>query len=311
MSDVRQPSRRLVFGATIGAVLLMGICYPAIKLGLPHASPLLFGGMRSVLGGSALLLAAVVIKGSAWPPARLAGWILPLGLVATALTYGLMFSSPAFTSSGLSSVLGNTQPLFLTLLGVIVLGEPLTKYRLLGLSIGFAGVILLATTQSFHPSDRTQEGILLAVGTAAASSVASIWVKALKPGKHLIALTGWQLVVGGIFLLVLSRLLGESGAVHFDANFIVLLALLSLGSTAAATFLWFWALQHGDASELGRFLFLAPVFGVALAVAWIGESLDLWEMAGMLLIVLSLLFAKASGRTSDSGNREIERKGAV
>ena len=64
-----------------------------------------------VLGGLILLLVLVIRRKPLWPEARLARWILPLGLLATTLTFGAMFASPAYTGAGIASVLGNTQPL--------------------------------------------------------------------------------------------------------------------------------------------------------------------------------------------------------
>jgi len=49
------------------------------------------------------------------PEALLAQRILPLGLLATTLTFGAMFASPAYTGAGIASVLGNTQPLIIIL----------------------------------------------------------------------------------------------------------------------------------------------------------------------------------------------------
>jgi drug/metabolite transporter (DMT)-like permease len=92
----------------------MAACYPAIKTGLEFAPPLWFAGTRTLLGGLVLLL--VLRRKPLWPEARLARWILPLGGLATTLTFGAMFVSPAYTGAGIASILGNTQPLIIMVL---------------------------------------------------------------------------------------------------------------------------------------------------------------------------------------------------
>jgi GNAT superfamily N-acetyltransferase len=85
----------------------MAACYPAIKTGLEFAPSLRFAGLRTLVGGLSLLLVLVIRRKPLWPGALLARWILPLGLVATTLTFGAMFASPAYTGAGIASVLGN------------------------------------------------------------------------------------------------------------------------------------------------------------------------------------------------------------
>lgn len=101
----------------------MAACYPAIKAGLEFAPSLRFAGWRTLLGGLALLLVLVIRRKPLWPEARLFRWILPLGLVATTLTFGAMFASPAYTGAGIASVLGNTQPLIIIVRAALFLGE--------------------------------------------------------------------------------------------------------------------------------------------------------------------------------------------
>ena len=122
----------------------MAACYPAIKVGLGFAPPLQFAGARTLLGGLILLLVLVIRRKPLWPEARLARWILPLGLLATTLTFGAMFASPAYTGAGIASVLGNTQPLIIIVLASLFLGEKIGLIKALALGLGLAGVTLMA-----------------------------------------------------------------------------------------------------------------------------------------------------------------------
>ncbi len=101
----------------------MAVCYPAIKTDLAIATPLQFTGERTLLGGLLLLFVLVLRQQPLWPQARLARWILPLGVMATTFIFGAMFASPAETGAGVASVLGNTQPLIISVLAALFLGE--------------------------------------------------------------------------------------------------------------------------------------------------------------------------------------------
>ncbi len=140
LSPLRQACLMLV------VIVPMAACYPAIDVGLAFAPPLRFAGARTLLGGLMLVLVLVIRRKPLWPEARLARWILPLGLLATTLTFGAMFASPAYTGAGIASVLGNTQPLIIIVLAALFLGEQIGWAKALALLLGLAGVARLART---------------------------------------------------------------------------------------------------------------------------------------------------------------------
>ncbi len=167
----------------------MAACYPAIKVGLTFAPPLQFAGLRTLLGGLVLLIVLVIRRKPLWPEARLARWILPLGVLATTLTFGAMFASPAYTGVGIASVLGNTQPLIIIVLAALFLGEKLRRLKILALGLGLAGVTLLAFPALREQTGHPLLGAMLALGSSASAAVASVTVKRLHPDNDLMALT--------------------------------------------------------------------------------------------------------------------------
>nr|NIQ97254.1 DMT family transporter [Desulfuromonadales bacterium]NIS43236.1 DMT family transporter [Desulfuromonadales bacterium] len=225
----------------------MAVCYPAIKAGLPHAPPLRFGGLRTLIGGIFLLLIAILTKRPVIPGTRLILWIVPLAIVSTSLTYAFMFSSPAFIDAGVASVLGNTQPLFIAGFAVLVLGEMMSRTKLAALSLGFLGVVILTAPAMSDTNPVNLTGALLALGTSASAALASVWMKWLRPRSCLLALTGWQLSVGGLILLACSAIWEPNSAVRWSGSLVALLMVLAVFGTALATLLWYWCLQHREA----------------------------------------------------------------
>lgn len=110
---------------------LYAVCFVAIRLGLPYAPPLRFAALRLLIAGAGLLLMAAVTHQPMCIARRYWPWLLLLSLTAGPLGYGTMFLSPGKAGAGIASVLGNTQPLILVLLGAMLLGEPVTRQKLL------------------------------------------------------------------------------------------------------------------------------------------------------------------------------------
>ena len=275
----------------------MAACYPAIKAGLEFAPSLLFAGLRTLVGGLALLLVLVLRRKPLWPETRLARWILPLGLLATTLTFEAMFASPAYTGAGIASVLGNTQPLIIIVLAALFLGEKVGPSKALALLLGMGGVTLLALPSLRGQIGHNLIGAALALGSSVSAAVASVTIKKLRAGKDLMSLTAWQLIAGSVVLLGLSAVFEQQETIEWTGGFVGILLFLAFAGTALSTWLWFWLLQRTEASRLSLYLFLVPVFGLLIAIGGFGERLNALQAGGVALILLGVVLSAFAGRS--------------
>ena len=275
---------------------LAAVCFVGIKIGLADAPPLVFGGLRALLAGLALLLVAAALRAPLRPARRDAGPLALLALAATTATYGAMFASPARMGAGLAAVLGNVQPLAVLVLGAVFLGERLSRGKILALAAGIAGVALILYPSLGGPAAAANSGglgaagagSLLALGASLGAAVGSVVVKRIRVRPGLVALTGWQLVLGSVPLVVMAALQPGGLAIRWTPTFVLILLFLALLGTALPTTLWFWLLQGEDAGRLSMFLFLIPILGLVLGAISFGERVGMLEGAGVLVIVLGL-----------------------
>jgi drug/metabolite transporter (DMT)-like permease len=288
--------------------VLAAVCYVGIKIGLVDAPPLVFGGLRALIAGIVLLGVAATSR-APWRPSRRDAWPLTLlALTATTATYGAMFASPAQMGTGLASVLGNLQPLFVLVLGALFLGERLTQGKGVALAAGLVGVGLIlypALTPSAGGSGSAM-GASLALGASAGAAVGNVVVKRIRVRPGLVALTGWQLVIGSVPLLITAALQPGGLAIRWTATFTLVLLFLALLGTALPTTLWFWLLQDEDAGRLSMFLFLIPVLGLGLGAVAYGERIGLLEGAGVLVIVLGLAAVSRERRRAPSRDPAVD-----
>ena len=299
--------------ALLAVNLLAAVCYVGIKVGLAYAPSLAFAGLRALIAG-VVLLAVAASRGTPLRAARRDAWPLALlALSATTLTYGAMFASPTQMGVGLASVLGNVQPLLVLVLGALFLHEPLTPGRILALVAGLVGVGLIlypsiaataASTGMTGPNAGSATlGSLLALGASAGAAAGSVIVKRIHVRPGIIALTGWQLVIGSVPLLV-ATMLGPSGLViEWSPTFVLVLVFLAILGTALPTTLWFWLLQTDDAGRLSLFLFLIPALGLVLGAVAFGERIGWPEGTGVVIIVSGLLVVSREKRRAASTAR--------
>lgn len=267
----------------IGLTVVYATCYVAIAAGLAYAPPLAFAGWRLVIAGAALLGLVAAWRRPLIPARRLWPWILLLALGATAAAYGAMFVSPGLAGAGIASVLGNLQPFFVVGLAALVLGERVRGADWATLALGALGAVFIAWP-AIRGGAEGLAGPALALSASLGFAVGSVIIKRMEPGAGLLAITGWQLLAGGLPLLAAAAL-GERGApVRWTAEFVGILLYLALPGTALATAVWYWLVQGGDVGRLSMVFFLAPVFGLGLAVAVYDEAISRPEAAGVALI---------------------------
>jgi drug/metabolite transporter (DMT)-like permease len=266
-------------------ILIYALCYATIKAGLAFAPPLRFAGLRALLGGVALLAVAGATGDPVVPTRRHWPWMLLLGLLATTASLAGMFLSPGRTTTGIASVLGNTQPLMLVVLASLFLGEAITARKLAALGLGLAGVAVLSYPAWSGPQGPGPTGPLLALAASGGAAAGSVIVKRMAPGRDLLAVGAWQLILGALPLFLGSALAEARTTVLWSREFIVLLLFLALFGTSLVTAVWYWLIQYEDVGRLSLFLFLVPLFGLAIGALLLSERVSTLEGIGALLAV--------------------------
>ncbi|MCB0747761.1 MAG: EamA family transporter [Ignavibacteriae bacterium] len=284
----RDLSPYLVFGLMLIYTIVAALCYTAIKAGLKYSPPFYFAGLRTIIGGISLIALLFVLKKPILPRRDLIKWIVPVGLVSTTITFGFMFSSPEFTGAGIASVLGNSQPLTIIILASIFLNEKITLIKMIALILGMVGIILISIEAFMGDESYAFIGAMLATGTSIGAAITAVLLKRLKPGSDLISFTGWQLIAGSIPLLAGSFFFESQSTFAWSGVFLGLVIFLGVIGTALTEIIWFWLLQKYDAGKLSLYLFLIPVFGLLIAFFVFGETLQILEIIGIVIVISAI-----------------------
>ncbi|MEC4718020.1 DMT family transporter [Noviherbaspirillum sp. CPCC 100848] len=286
--------RIVVLLATV-CCLLWGSSYPAIKNGYALfdiaqgdiPGKLVFAGYRFVLAGM-LLLAIAVISGK--PAFGLNGRTMArlslLGLTQTAIQYVFFYIGLAYTTGVRGSILNATTTFFSVLLAHFIFhNDKITPRKAIGCIAGFAGVLVVNFGQGLLDFEFTLLGEGFIVIAAFVLSAASIYGKRLSQGMDVMVMTGWQLGIGGVFLLLAGYAAGGtlSGFTPMSTALLAYLAVLS----SAAFCIWSLLLKYNPVGTVSVFNFLVPIFGSALSALFLDESILEWKNLLALLLVCS------------------------
>ncbi len=288
----------------IAITVFNAACFIAIKAGLPYAPPLRFASLRLLIAGLALFSLLPLLHQPLWPPRRFWPWLLVLALGPTTLAYGTMFLSPGLAGAGIASVLGNLQPLVIVGLAAMLLGEKMTSDKWFALGFGLGGILFIAYPALSAPDAFGFTGAVLALISAVSLALGSVLIKWLGPQTPLLTLSAWQLILGGLPLVLASGLLEQGSTISWNVSFIGLLLFLALAATAFITATWYLLLQHSDVGRLSMVFFLVPVLGLGLAAVIFGETVSLLEALGVMLILIAMVAVARESWLSGSWRKQ-------
>lgn len=273
---------------------LWGSAFPMVKTGYElfgvgendTASQILFAGMRFALAGILVIIfGSVIAKKPLYPKTKSEfGHILILALFQTVLQYIAFYIGLAHTSGVKSSVLVSLN-VFLSLIisAVVFKMEKLTAAKLLGVVVGFAGVVIINfEAGGFAGFSINGEGAI--IFSAFAYSVSSVLIKKYSVSENPVMLSGWQFLVGGIVMIAGG--LAFSGRVDTSLSIVNFAVLLYLALISAVAYtVWGLLLKHNPVSKVAIIGFTNPVFGVLLSALFLGETSEAFSLKNLVSLI--------------------------
>jgi drug/metabolite transporter (DMT)-like permease len=276
-------------------MFLWATCFPLIAMGLPFAPALIFAAIRAFIAGAALLVIALFLR-----RVQPKGWKIWLmltlvGLGATTLGFFGMFYASEFVSPGIATVITNTQPLMASVLAFLILGEYLDIRGKAGLLLGFLGIVLIALPGLLSTSDDTYlAGVGYILLSAAGITISNVLIRRMAAQIDSLTAMAWQLILGSAFLALIAIAKEDPSTVEWSPRFLFALLGLSLPGTALAYWLWCHVLKTTELNRANVYSFLVPIFGLFMGMAFYGETYTLLVLAGIGLILSSIILVNWS-----------------
>jgi len=198
--------------------------------------------------------------------------------------------------AGTAALLVQIGPIIVALLATLVLGERTTRWLLIGLTVGFAGVVVIGRASS-SGGDGDLVGVLLGVVAAVTFAVGVITQKKLlTSGMTALEMTFWFYVVGMVVCLPWTgELVGVTAAA--SASDIVWVVWLGVFPSAIAFVTWAYALSHSNAGTFALSTFLVPFITTLIAWLLLDEVPPGMAFVGGGLCIAGVLITRRTPRT--------------
>jgi drug/metabolite transporter (DMT)-like permease len=268
--------------------VIWGSTYLAIRFALRGLPPFFQMGSRFVVAGG-LVLAWMRWRGAPWPTWRQWRHAAIVGSLLLVTGMGGTAVAEQTLPSGLVVAFVAVIPALVSLFNLFAGVRP-GRLELAGMAVGFIGVLLLTRGAAFHASPTGLAAISLAVCSWALGSVLSQRSYPLAPGAMGY---GSEMLVGGIFLLLISLAVGEHPQWPLEPLVWGSWLYLVICGSLLAFNAYMYLLDHSSAAMASSYAFINPLIGMLLGTTLGGEivSGDEWMAAGVILAGVVLLLS--------------------
>jgi drug/metabolite transporter (DMT)-like permease len=250
--------------------------------------PFAMAGPRHVVAG---IVVAIVLRmrGIKLPPRESWGGHALLGLLMIGIGNGCLVWAQQFVPSGVAAVMVSVIPFWM--IGVEAFmpdGEPVHVRQVLGLLLGFGGIVLL-TSSSLDANGPTRQIVLGAIMTQMSClgwAIGSAYAKRHKREDNLFAATAVQIICGGVILMIVATITGEWSQVAPTPRSLFGVVYLVVVGTFVGYVCYVYALKHLPVAIVSLYAYFNPVIAVILGTLVLKE-----RFTPRMAVAISIIFA--------------------
>ena len=287
-------SKSRAYAAWVVLCLVWGTTYLAIRVAIESIPPLLMAGVRWIVAGI-LLIAFIRIRGDSLPDRRQWVPLVVRGALLIGLGNGAVVWAEQTVPSGLAAVLVALVPFWMVGIDALAGGKVPTLRQIVGLFVGFAGIVLLVT-----PNTRMVAGTGFWSGFIATQLACAAWALgstyARRRRQHdSLSDVAFEMLFGGLLLIMVGATLGEKlGGVVTSRSLGAVVYLIAFGSLIAYS-CYRYALRHLPVATLSLYVYANTVIAVFLGTLVLGEPFNWWMGTGAGVVLVGIGLVKEQG----------------
>lgn len=280
--------------------ILMGVSFSFIwssaftsaKIIVTAASPLMVLSLRFLISGllgialARMLGQKIQLNKGEWTV------VVIIGISQNALYLAFNFIAMQWIEAGLAAIIASLLPLVVAGVCWFFLGEKTGFIGILGLTVGFGGVLVIMLDKLSGSS--ASLGMTLCLIGVAALAAATLYVgRMMSSNKNVLMIVGLQMLVGSITLFPFS-LIFETWSIEWSTSFLLAFLYTILFPGLLGTLIWFFLVRRIGPVKAATFHFLNPFFGVLVAAIILSEPLSLRDGIGVTIIMAGILLVQLS-----------------
>ena len=285
-------SKLFTYGEALFAVIVWGASFIATKIALKEISPLTIVWLRFLMGVVILGLAVVLRRQFTLPDKKEWAYLALLGFLGITFHQGLQSNGLRTSEAGTTAWIVSTTPIFMALLGWLILKEGLGWAKTFGILIAFIGVLIVISKGNIGSVSIGRFGapgdiliLISAVNWAVFSALSRRGLKSYPASLMMFYVMsfGWLFTS---LLFIPTTGFAEVGDLTFNGWMAV--AFLGIFCSGLAYIAWYDALKALTTAQTGVFLYLEPLVTVVVAFFVLGEAITPALLVGGAVILFGV-----------------------
>jgi drug/metabolite transporter (DMT)-like permease len=271
----------------ITVCVVWGTTYLGIRVALETVPVLLVAGLRWMAAG-VIMSGVMLVSGRGLPRPRLWAPLALLGFLMNVVGNGFVVYAQQFVASGLTAVLIATTPFWSALAErLLPNGERFTTRSLIGLGLGFTGIIVLVWPEMTHGGASGRQfliGVIVIQLACIGWVIGTSFAKRHELGDNPFRSTALQMVFSGAMLLSAATAHGDWAHLSFTPRTFAAMAYLSIAGSLVAYSAYIYAIRHLPLQLVSLYAYINPMIAVALGTLLLDEPLSARVIAAAALV---------------------------
>lgn len=263
-----------------------GSSYLFIKIGIETLSPLTLIAGRLFFGSLVLGVALKLARVSLPRDRATYGKLVVMAVFNIVLPFSLITWGERYIDSSLAAILQATTPLFTIVIASLALAEEaITLNRLVGLIIGFGGVVVLFSRGLSGGSTSSMPGEIALVLSSLSYAVGNVFVRVRMRGFHPTVPAFFQVSFALLITSALALIL--ESPIHLPDSPRALFAVVWLGvfGSSLAYLIYFRLVHVLGPTRMSLITYVMPIVGIVMGVLVLNETIDLRTVIGTGIVL--------------------------
>jgi drug/metabolite transporter (DMT)-like permease len=257
-------------------------------------APLQLSAYRYLLAGS-LFCIYYFAKGFGLPSKAEFGKLLLLSILVFVMSNGLSTMGVKAVGSGLGAVIGTITSLWLALFGYLILKQKIKPKTLLGLGLGFLGIIIIFYNRldCFH-NDGFGIGVLLSLIASITWALGTIYTVKYSLSGNAYYNVGWQMLLGGIILYAFSYTQPRAALDQITTWGWIDFGILTFAGAMLTFICYMYLLKRLPAAQVSIYVYINPIIAMLISHKVFNEAITPTLGIGAVITLVGVYLVNSS-----------------
>ncbi len=282
----------LVVLAFFAIYVIWGSTYLLNKIAVAELPPFMLAGIRFFVAGVLVFFVAWALGKDLGISKKQFLNVAFVGFLFLSLGNGLAVWALQYLDSGIAALEISAQPLVILLMMLVLQGKKIQPMSMIGVVLGMLGIYLLVGQQQILESENAVLGIVLIAGCMLSWGYGSIFVSKADLPKNYFVNTAYQMLIAGIFLTIMSLVIGETWSNPVDWSYKVqwvMVLLVVFGSIVAFTS-FNYLLKKVSPEKVATSTYVNPIVALVLGWYFLDEQITAQSLVAAAILLTGVYF---------------------